>query len=477
MKIRDKLVPTLSVVLMSVFPVMFLYFKNAGEAHFSGCLKPAAVYLAAGLVIFALAICVTRSSYVGAVYAMPFILLFQNYSFLERAVNSFFPVLKYWHILPIAIVLLLHICWLINRRLPRNVAKDIVLVLSLVFLGLILLNGAMAAPAIIRTGASRERDEAFSEQTEKTDSDDSNIYWLLFDEYSNFDIIKKYYHYDNDGFARFLEQRGFHVSYDGINDSQQTNTIVANYVSLEYVADDSMTISERVSIRHHNNEIFSTMRANGYQIEELGEDTVQFFPTDAKPVKAVSTSMEGDDFYTILIKSSALCITIPETQSGKIEEIKGVMDAFQAKEFYQENGRFVVLYEDLPHQPFVFRQDGSQNPILKWHDWVDPEVYLGQYIYTTSLLEILIDNIIENDPNAIIVLQSDHSARSLQDEEGHYLIDKFDRRHFLNAVYYKGEDVSEIDGQSGVNTWRLILSRRFGVELPVLEVPVSEYEF
>lgn len=134
-------------------------------------------------------------------------------------------------------------------------------------------------------------------------------------------------------------------------------------------------------------------------------------------------------------------------------------------------------YFVLPHQPFIFDKDGGKTPLSYTNDWVNKECYLNQLIYTTKQIEKTIDAIVKNDPNSVIIIQSDHSARSLSDENGNYLIDKFDRRHFLNMVYFMGEPIEEIKGKSGVNTLRLVLNKLLGTEMEELEVPVSEYEF
>ena len=44
------------------------------------------------------------------------------------------------------------------------------------------------------------------------DNDRPNIYWMIFDEYSNFDVLEKYFDYDNSEFASFLEDSGFTIS-------------------------------------------------------------------------------------------------------------------------------------------------------------------------------------------------------------------------------------------------------------------------
>ena len=440
---------------------------------------PLAVYGAVGLGILIILTLVLKSQMLAALCAFPVLLVFQNYAMIENLLTEVFPALKWWHIIPLFIFILAHIVMLLKHFVSDEFAGDIVPVLGLVFAGLIVVNALSAAPVIVqRINAHSNTNPSVQENADYAAEEASgpNVYWFLFDEYSNFDIIEKYYGYDNSEFAAYLENKGFTVSCDSVNDSQQTTTIVANYVAMEYLANDTMTTSERVQLRKENNRIFSLMRQNGYQLRGIG-NTVDDFPMEENQSVNVSSTIEGDTFSSLLLKKTMIKCFLPEMLSEQAIAIKNSAALFENRDFYQTQGCFTMWYENLPHQPFIFKRDGTENEISKWNDWVDPEAYLGSYIYATEVLKNCVDHILANDPNCIIVLQSDHSARSLQDADGNYLIDKYDRRHCLNAVYYMGEDISEIQGQSGVNTWRLIMNRLFDANYSILEVPVSEYEF
>lgn len=476
---KKSVVPTIATILVGVFPVLFLFLRNSGEVYLIELITPLAVYGASGLGIFVFLSLILNSQTTGALCAFPAILLFQNYATIEKLITKIFPALKWWHILPLLIYILFYIVKLIKRYVKDEFAGDCVVILGVVFAGLIVVNMISAAPTLVkRITAQSNADVTVQENNDYIAKKTSgpNVYWLLFDEYSNFDVIEKYYGYDNSSFAADLEEKGFAVSYNSVNDSQQTTTILANYVAMEYLANDSMTTSERVQIRRDNNRIFSLMRQNGYQLRGIG-GTVDEFPMDGNHTVNASSTIEGDTFSLLLLKKTVIKCFLPEVQSEQAIALKRNTALFEDLDFYQEQGCFTMWYECFPHQPFIFKRDGTESDLSKRNDWVDPEAYLGSYIYATEVLKKCVNNILANDPNCIIVLQSDHSARSLQDVDGNYLIDKYDRRHCLNAVYYMGEDISEIQGQSGVNTWRLIMNRLFGTNYSILEVPVSEYEF
>ena len=483
--VKKYILPILSVVLASAFPVLFLYFNNAGETSFSEAVMPLLLFEAVGVVIFVLVFVFIRSVAMSAVCAVPFILLFQNYAAIESGVNMVFPDLKYWHILPICVFVLIHLVWVLNKKIPQDIVKDITFVMTIAFGGLILFNGIVAVPVIIQkmsfspqTQMEEEKNNQLNEEL-SVDFETPNVYWLLFDEYSNFDVVEKYYNYDNSDFAKNLEKLGFIVSYDSVNESQQTKTILANYVSLDYIVTDDMLDTEKEEIRKTNNVLFKLFEERGYTFVSVG-NTNTVFPMPGISDSSQSnqaTTMGGETFQQLLWQKTPIYVFVEPSSIEKVQQVESDFAFFQQTDLYTKSGQFIMMYELLPHQPFIFTRNGRTNNIQNWHNWVDKENYLGQYIYTTSLIEDAVEKIIQEDPNAVIVLQSDHSARSLMDANGNYLIDKFDRRHFLNAVYYQGKNITEISGQSGVNTWRCILNRLFDLSMPLLEVPVSEYEF
>ena len=80
-------------------------------------------------------------------------------------------------------------------------------------------------------------------------------------------------------------------------------------------------------------------------------------------------------------------------------------------------------------------------------------------------IQEVVTQIIKNDPNSIIIIASDHGPRfnkEVPDEK---------KKNVLQAVYYKGETVTEWEGLSSVNTLRSILAKQFDIDLDLVEVP------
>ena len=87
----------------------------------------------------------------------------------------------------------------------------------------------------------------------------------------------------------------------------------------------------------------------------------------------------------------------------------------------------------------------------------------------------MIGGIIENDPNAVVLLMSDHGARGIG-LDGKPLFIWSSMINSLNAVYYQGRHL-DIEGLSNVNTIRTILNELFHMDYQMVEIPDGVYGY
>ena len=131
-------------------------------------------------------------------------------------------------------------------------------------------------------------------------------------------------------------------------------------------------------------------------------------------------------------------------------------------------------YIQCPHAGFIYDKDGGQVPEEDFLNWRDPQYYLGQLQYINGRILGAVDRILEHDPSAVIILQSDHGARL-----GYHLTDLYGdpydpetetihQQNILNCVYMGGEAL-DISGLSGINTLRTVLDRLFDLGYDMVE--------
>ena len=81
----------------------------------------------------------------------------------------------------------------------------------------------------------------------------------------------------------------------------------------------------------------------------------------------------------------------------------------------------------------------------------------------TGRLQKVCENITREDPDSIVILQSDHGQRFVEN------VTMLDLTNVLNAVYFRGEAIEEIKDKNALNTWRAVLRKQFGLDLPELK--------
>lgn len=74
--------------------------------------------------------------------------------------------------------------------------------------------------------------------------------------------------------------------------------------------------------------------------------------------------------------------------------------------------KFVIVHNMLPHFPFEFDELGA-----KIDDTENILNYKGHHTYSAKVLVNLIDMVLEEDPNAVIILQADHGLHGQSKEQ------------------------------------------------------------
>lgn len=469
--IKREGIPILSVLLVSAFPAVFLYFQNAEEAGFGEAAPIILAFCAFGAVLYLLCRIIARSPAKGAVAAALFAAIFTNFALMEKGLKLIFPGLKYWHTVPIILVIGLHIAYAAWRFIPDDISLDIVGVVCAVFGALILINGITNAPKITRR-MEAENELKSAAQADQTLSGERtgkpNIYLFLFDEYANFPQMEQQYHYDNKPLKDFLEENHFSVSYTSHNESIQTNIVVTNLVNLEYIVDNKTVRSEK-DIARKSGALFSLMREQDYEVQIIDYSG---FLTDDSPVKkgtskAAAMTITGENLTDLLIQQTIIYPFHNISTADALADIQSLVDYMSDPGVVSEGDTFTMIYLCFPHTPFIVDENGHEILVSHAADWDDPRYYLGQHQYATKLMIQMVENIIKHDRDAVILLQSDHGARGKGGNE--YPWDLMSSP--LNAVYYQGIASLDIEGMSTLNTTRLVLNQLLGTDFDILEVP------
>ena len=198
--------------------------------------------------------------------------------------------------------------------------------------------------------------------------------------------------------------------------------------------------------------------------------------------------IENSILREIILSVNNLMIKSSRGQNKKFKGYsKDLQNAFDClKTCYQkaqDDATFTFCYIQAPHYPFVFDENGKTiNDDSKAYEWTDKNLYLNQLKYVNNQLEEALDNIIENDPGAVIVVQSDHGARYPMFKMSKYKKGDYNAefetekmQNPLNCVYMGGKQL-EIEGLSSINTWRKILNNLYGTDYEYI-YPKEKYVY
>jgi len=133
---------------------------------------------------------------------------------------------------------------------------------------------------------------------------------------------------------------------------------------------------------------------------------------------------------------------------------------------------FTFAYVEFPHLPWVVDENGNDLPLSEKQNWENPNTYLGQLKYASKKILEVVEIITEKDPDAIIIIQSDHGYRRPLKVKPEIYDDLDLERKFmtnvLNAVYYKGETV-DINTLSSLNTLYVVFNKFLGMDFELIE--------
>ena len=477
--------PVLSVVLTCLFPCVFLYASNAGEAVPMDALPFFGFFLLTAAVILLVLLVILRGLGRTAFLTDLTMLVVINFTVVSEGIKKIIPGFRDVMLLAIAAVVLLGLMWLLLKKKPGMTTGCGLL--SLAFGVMILVNLAAALPTIISTAAYRCPEPPLSEELEELtfDREKRNVYVLLFDEYGGPENTKRYYDFDNSAFFGGLSHRGFAVAEHCKNtESPWTATLMPNILNLDYVADDDMEVRMRNAFVE-DPMLYRIFRENGYSINLINH--TDYLGTGGCHV--LTAGQKADTIADYLYDNSIFS-QIPRVNTlvkryvlhrGEDHEAEALCNAFEALEGcvdrVGDGPTLTVSYINFPHWPSVFSGDGQVIPPPKRYDWEDPNLYLGQLQYGNDVILRSVDRIRERDPEAVILLMSDHGSRRPAQLLNFCGGPDFDHEaevpymeNALCCLYIPGM-TPEIEGQTGINVTRIMLNETFGLELPLLEIP------
>lgn len=450
-----------AMVLAACYPPVFLYCNNVKDSSIGDLCKGILYSLAIMAAFHLIFTCIFRRKQgKAALLSIAASLLFWNYDYIADLIHLVKET-YYWNNIIILVFFLAIVCVAVYRFSDTGGGiKTVNTVLAAVFGVLVAVNvvlGIMSAVQIhqeisIKETPKKAESESSALTVQNTDTM-PDVYLFLFDEFSGFNLMKKYYDYTPTEFIENLEEKNFTFSNSSSYKIAETVYGLNSLLSLEYGFAPSNAYLTQLM---YDNAFFDLFEAHGYQTE--GHRS--------------AVAAGGNDFMEMLFQRSAI---------GEIYDVGGsyAVKAIQIENYVQsvleydysrqETPRCEFFYFSIPHYPYLFKADGSRGSDSQAMNWQDSGPYLGQYQYVCSLMESIAEKIIDENPDSIIIFMSDHGTR--------FMYMYHDRTYpdygeILNCVYYRGEQLPfDLEGLSGPNTLLSIANDVLGTNLEMLIEP------
>jgi len=489
-----RLVAILPPIILAAYSVLVLYAQNINELEIGEILPIlGSVTIGASLCVALLAIVFRDARKVGIIGSLLTIcVLFYGlfFSGLDDILDG-----KAWHKLffPIYTLLLIAIAWFSTRTTDRmRMANTLVLVISVVLIATPVFRIVQYQMFEVKKVISEPLDEKAAVHKQNDNSlMKRSVYYLIFDRYAANHTLNRNYDFDNEAFLNFLLSKGFYVATNSYANYTKTAHSLASSLNMQYLDHLSKDLgggSEDWKPLHRmikDFKVWRVLKHLGYSYIHLGSWWGGTRKNEfANEVYSIDPNSEFVNLYfknTVLLLNREFISKSKDFMGGNDydRQCRRVIYKFKKlNELAERKGRFFVFAHMLiPHDPFVFNEQGRCMTKDQSESRTRNVNFVGQIKYVNRRLEQLINGLLSAETKPIIIIQSDEGPfperyrtagkkfdwRDATKEE---LQEKF---RILNALYLPGVDHGKLHTRiTPVNTFRIIFSEYFGLKYELL---------
>jgi hypothetical protein len=316
--------------------------------------------------------------------------------------------------------------WLVVSTLVVLLAYRLSSSPHVVTFALVFLVALVAIPAIglaangVDTGSPAAGAESLAADVAvDPDDDHPNVYWLVFDEYGRADQLDAVLSHDNQDMVAALEARGFTVADDRYTSYPVTALALSSVMAMEYVVTDAAGLAPGPSawtqVLRGPSPVVDTFHELGY--DYLYAETGLFTWNRCDPDYAdvcLGAQRQGwapDELDLALLDLTPIGV-LDLAEEPYVDPVT-VVDEAQA--WGERSGApfFVAAHILSPHEPYWFG-DGCQRRSSPVHG-LDSAAHVHELECLNDDILAAVDLVVENDPGAIVVLQSDTGSKILGD--------------------------------------------------------------
>ena len=466
-------------VLFAAYAVLFLYSANLDKVlpvDAAGPLARAVVGAAALTAVLAL---VLRDVRKGAIVATAIVVAYFGYGhvagFLASVGLGDGAQLGAWGVVVLATFIF---ALRASRKVPQATAG-----LNIVAVILVLIAAATILPFEIAR-ARREPVSHAAPVVAGTAAPGRDIYFLIFDRYGSADAIDRRFDITDNDLYSWLRERGFQVPANSHANYRATDFSLAATLNMQFLdnltrevgRDSGDRTAAQDMIRDH--EVGRFLKSQGYRYYQIAS----WFGPSRSIAIADESLVYGvaSEFETVLSDLTIL---------PAIDRVRGVVSAEPTfRDRHREGAlfglrqlrrvatapgpKFVFAHILLPHDPYVFKADGS--PLSEAEAKATPErqLYADHLAFANSQIKEIVGYLLAGPEQTrpIVIIEGDEGPLMCQAIDCVMNTPEYLRIRLGNlvAMYLPGVDEKLPDTFTSVNTFRVVFRNYFGAELEPL---------
>lgn len=467
--------PVALPVLFAVFPLLSLFADNQTEIELGVLWRPLVYSVAAAAVLYGLLLLIFRNGPKAAIVASLVVTVFFTWGIYRDRIS-----LPVW----LALFALAVVAVVITKRNLSALTLGLSVAAIVVVVGPVLriVNYENDHP-LINAEDPTLWPTALENPVLPSGAARPDIYVLIPDDYARSDILKKYFHYDNSGFVRGLEQRGFKMAEQSRSPYSDSEMNVASEVNLDYLSQLTSVLGKKSQDVRPVRRLIEYNRASrllgslGYRYVQMDTDEVTF----AAGNPGISQVATPDSFGTLWLQQSLLGEVGGWVGFNEAASNERFRDAIRAEfaelaEVPRQPGpKFVLFHTLMPHDPYIFGPHG-ENSTFPDHSEEGHTRKIGMKYYArqarfveTKLLEAVDAIQARSKEPPVIVIEADEGFEA-SDKDWSEATVRDIRVKGIAALYLPGKGkLRPPEKLNTVNTLRFVFNTYFDTGYPLLK--------
>ena len=487
-------------ILVGVFPIIALWQSNIGEFPSGFFVNILLISMAVNLLIYVVWLIIfkelSKSSMLTistSVYLFTFGHIF-NLIGNKVLFGVEFGFLKLFFLWTVVFIIF---CYILIRT--KRIDRSIIFGLNISLLALLLYNiYPILYYEILLGNQGNEQETAANENPISLGVIDlPDIYYIVLDSYTSYDVLSSLIEYDNSEFLVELEKRGFYLPECAYSNYNLTTKTIASVLNYEYLELEGWNIAEEDNPSPENinliksNKVQSFFSQYGYKFV-TGRAFTPYLDIEKSDIywnysldRTGKDDLDQKQFLNLYLNTTVFRALSELSMSNRIDILNvpywlidedgknsylDIATLWYEQNMYmfdslssipQKQGNYLVYAHIIaPHGPYVFNLDGSfRYP----DDSINEKVlYRDSVIYINKRILEVIDTILEQSSYPpIIIIQGDHGI--------HKLTKGLDKHKILSAYYLPGDlNTPAYPTITPVNNFRIIIRNYFDPSMELL---------